>query len=45
MPARTNQHLRTRKDLLLAAAKLLKEGRQPTMDEIAAAARRSLRVR
>jgi AcrR family transcriptional regulator len=38
MPARTNQHLRTRKDLLLAAAKLLKEGRQPTMDEIAAAA-------
>jgi len=42
MPARatprSNQHLRTRKDLLTAAAKLLKEGRQPSMDEIAAAA-------
>lgn len=36
--ARSNQHLRTRKDLLLAAARLLKEGRQPTMDEIAEAA-------
>ena len=35
---RSNQHLRTRKDLLLAAGRLLKEGRQPTMDEIAAAA-------
>lgn len=35
---RTNQHLRTRKDLLLAAGRLLKEGRQPTMDEIAEAA-------
>lgn len=35
---RTNQHLRTRKDLLVAAARLLKEGRHPTMDEIAAAA-------
>ena len=35
---RVNQHLRTRKDLLLAAARLLKEGRQPTMDEIAEAA-------
>jgi AcrR family transcriptional regulator len=39
MPARamprTNQHLRTRKDLLLAAGRLLKEGRQPTMDEVA----------
>ena len=32
---RSNQHLRTRKDLLLAAARLLKEGRQPTMDEVA----------
>lgn len=41
MPAakrRGNQHLRTRKDLLLAAARLLKEGRQPTMDEVAQAA-------
>jgi AcrR family transcriptional regulator len=33
--ARTNQFLRTRKDLLTAAARLLKEGRQPTMDEVA----------
>ena len=42
MPARatprTNQHLRTRKDLLTAAGRLLKEGRQPTMDEVAEAA-------
>jgi AcrR family transcriptional regulator len=42
MPAapkpRSNQHLRTRKDLLLAAARLLKEGRKPTMDDVAAAA-------
>ena len=36
--ARSNQHLRTRKDILLAAARLLKEGRQPTMDEVAEAA-------
>lgn len=35
---RSNQHLRTRKDLLHAAARLLKEGRQPTMDEVAEAA-------
>jgi len=35
---RSNQHLRTRKDLLLAAARLLKDGRQPTMDEVADAA-------
>lgn len=35
---RSNQHLRTRKDLLTAATKLLREGRQPTMDEVAAAA-------
>ena len=35
---RRNQHLRTRKDLLLAAARLLKDGRQPTMDEVADAA-------
>jgi AcrR family transcriptional regulator len=33
-----NQRLRTRKDLLLAAARLLEEGRTPGMDEIAAAA-------
>ncbi|TAJ16229.1 MAG: TetR/AcrR family transcriptional regulator [Planctomycetota bacterium] len=32
------QRLRTRKDLLRAAAKLVQEGRQPTLDEIAAAA-------
>jgi len=41
MPApkpRNNQHLRTRKDLLLAAARLLKNGRKPTMDEVAEAA-------
>lgn len=42
MPAvskpRSNQHLRTRKDLLLAAARLLKEGRKPTMDDVAEAA-------
>lgn len=42
MPAapkpRNNQHLRTRKDLLLAAARLLKDGRKPTMDEVAEAA-------
>jgi AcrR family transcriptional regulator len=42
MPAatrpRSNQHLRTRKDLLLAAGRLLKEGRKPTMDEVAEAA-------
>jgi len=36
--SRNNQHLRTRKDLLLAAARLLKEGRKPTMDEVAEAA-------
>jgi AcrR family transcriptional regulator len=42
MPAtskpRSNQHLRTRKDLLLAAGRLLKDGRKPTMDEVAEAA-------
>lgn len=32
---RNNQQQRTRKDLLLAAARLLKHGGQPTMDEIA----------
>lgn len=35
---RANQRLRTRKDLLLAAARLLEEGRTPGMDEIAATA-------
>ncbi|MCB0221318.1 MAG: TetR/AcrR family transcriptional regulator [Chrysiogenetes bacterium] len=33
--ARTNQRHRTRKDLLLAATRLLKEGRAPNMGEIA----------
>lgn len=31
----SNQELRTRKDLLLAAGRLIKEGRKPTMDEVA----------
>ena len=31
----SNQELRTRKDLLLAASRLLKRGRKPTMDEVA----------
>ena len=35
---RTNQRRRTRKDLLAAAAGLLKEGRTPGMDEVAEAA-------
>ena len=35
---RANQRLRTRKDLLVATARLLEEGRTPAMDEIAAAA-------
>lgn len=36
-PARgkSNQELRTRKDLLLAAGRLLKTGRKPSMDEVA----------
>ncbi|MBI2515619.1 MAG: TetR/AcrR family transcriptional regulator [Opitutae bacterium] len=34
----SNQELRTRKDLLLAAGRLIKQGRKPTMDEVAAAA-------
>jgi AcrR family transcriptional regulator len=33
--SRGNQRLRTRKDLLLAASRLLKAGRKPSMDEIA----------
>lgn len=32
---RANQRHRTRKDLLLAAGRLLKEGRKPTMDDVA----------
>jgi AcrR family transcriptional regulator len=35
---RTNQRRRTRKDLLAAAARLLKEGRTPGMDDVAEAA-------
>ena len=35
---RSNQHLRTRKDLLAAAGRLIKEGRRPTMDDVAEAA-------
>lgn len=37
-PARENQRRRTRKDLLQAAAQLMKEGRTPTLDEVAEAA-------
>jgi len=33
--ARANQKRRTRKDLLQAAARLLKEGRNPTLEEVA----------
>lgn len=32
---RANQRYRTRKDLLLAAARLMKSGRRPTLDEVA----------
>lgn len=32
---RPNQRLRTRKDLLLAATKLAREGRKPTLEEVA----------
>lgn len=34
----SNQELRTRKDLLLAAGRLIKQGRKPNMDEVAAEA-------
>lgn len=34
----SNQELRTRKDLLVAAGRLIKRGRKPTMDEVAAKA-------
>src|SRR5687767_10423683 len=37
-PGRANQRRRTRKDLLAAAARLLKEGHSPGMDEVAEAA-------
>ena len=37
-PARENQRRRTRKDLLQAAARLMKDGRTPTLDEVAEAA-------
>ena len=35
---RRNQRYRTRKDLLTAAARLMKEGRKPSLDEVAEAA-------
>ena len=35
---RANQRLRTRKDLLEAAARLVKEGRKPSLEEVAEAA-------
>ena len=35
---RLNQRLRTRKDLLQAAARLMKQGHKPTLDEVAQAA-------
>jgi AcrR family transcriptional regulator len=34
-PGRANQRHRTRKDLLVAAARLLQEGHNPTMDDVA----------
>lgn len=37
-PERANQRLRTRKDLLRAASRLMKEGRKPSLEEIAEAA-------
>ena len=37
-PGRINQRHRTRKDLLAAAARLLRDGRTPDMDEVASAA-------
>jgi len=37
-PGRANQRHRTRKDLLVAAARLLKERHNPTMDDVAEAA-------
>lgn len=37
-PGRPNQRRRTRKDLLQAAARLMQQGRKPTLDQIAAEA-------
>lgn len=37
-PGRPNQKQRTRKDLLQAAARLVRQGRRPTLDEVAAEA-------
>src|SRR4028119_708650 len=37
-PERANQRYRTRKDLLTAASRLMKEGRKPTLEEVAEAA-------
>ncbi len=34
-PGRDNQRRRTRKDLLAAAARLLKQGKAPDMDDVA----------
>jgi AcrR family transcriptional regulator len=38
-PQRANQRYRTRKDLISAAARLMKDGRKPSLDEVAEAAR------
>lgn len=38
-PDRLNQHYRTRKDLLAAAAELMKAGRRPSLEEVAEVAR------
>jgi AcrR family transcriptional regulator len=38
-PERANQRYRTRKDLLTAASSLMREGRKPTLEEVAEAAR------
>ncbi len=37
-PERTNQRYRTRKDLIAAAARLMKDGRKPSLEEVAEAA-------
>jgi AcrR family transcriptional regulator len=37
-PARANQRYRTRKDLLAAAGRLMKDGRKPTLEDVAEAA-------
>lgn len=38
-PERANQRYRTRKDLMAAAGQLMKNGRRPSLDEVAEAAR------